>query len=211
MPYGDPQEVRKLKEIYEKIRLKLERQILVYLVRKNLIPNEKKFDLAPDFDNIEDWKITTIIRKSYSNLGASLEKEDIVRIKGRLYISKFTLNISPSFLFDIDVLEKTISVNQEEIKKIIEKEQIQNGWQTEVMLENPNMFNLFDKKKEKALKNLGKTAIPMLKGIGFSTDESNMMLLGAIEHEKFTPDILPEDLVGLALRIRGEALSKKSK
>ena len=66
---------------------------------------------------------------------------------------------------------------------------------------------LYDKGHEKKIAALKKEMGPALNQLGLSKDEQNLMVVGALEHHSFTPDMPVENLIGLALRVRGEMLN----
>ena len=65
-------------------------------------------------------------------------------------------------------------------------------------------FEIFSRKMENLKDRLMKDASPALQSIGFSEEEANIMLLGALEKGGFSNESKPEDLVSLALRTRGD-------
>ena len=198
----------KIKWLYDKVRYKLEKLIILYLKKQNIFPKGEVYDISPNFSDLKKWRISTISQKDYTSKGSSLEKEDIKSIKGSFYITKRTLKIHPPFDFEFEVQNSNFSFNPSELKKIIKEDKEREEWSVEALANEAQAFNVVDKKKDKLAKNLSETASPLLEGIGFSKDESQMMVLGALSHEKFTPGMAPEDVVGLALRIRGENLTK---
>ena len=148
------------------------------------------------------------MHKTYKSDEERTDKEEIKRIVGSFKITKHSIEMDPPFLIEIDVPESKIYFNPAEITKIIEREKEKDKWREDNFSIDESMLTVYDREREKILKQLEKDAIPMLKGIGFSEDETQVMVLGAMEHESFTPDLRPEDVVGLALKLRGQNLLK---
>lgn len=198
--------------LYKKIEEDFENKVTALLTNTKILPNREDYSVAPDFDNIKDWKIDTFITKTYSMEGESKEHEEILRIKGKLHITKFTIEMEPSFDFDFNAKKDTFSFNPSIVKSIIEKEQEKEKWSVYQLFGKGNSeyykkLIVFDKEEEKIVEKLRKETAPLLKGFGFSEEEANTLTIAAIKHSSFTPDMTPEGLFGLALKIRGQALT----
>lgn len=205
--FNDEEEI---KWLYEKIGYKFEKRLIITLRKQKILPEDKKYDIAPDFEDIDNWRISTVIHTDYTALGPSKKKEEIKNMKGFLCLTKGTLEIYPSFPFEFNTLDSKFSFNPEIVRKILKDNIQQEKWSIHSLFgETGKDFTVFDKKRDERLEKLRKEAVPMLKGAGFSEDESQVMVLGAMKHNKFTDDMLPEGVVGLAFRIRGEQLTSK--
>jgi len=196
-----------LKRLYSKIKKEFETEIVKFLKKEQILPNTDKYNVEQDFLEIDKWRISTTGQKTYTSEASILEKEDIKNIKGCLTLTKNGLKIYPSFLFEFDATNSKFSFNPEEVKKIIAKDIKRESWSIYSLLGEERTLNVYNRKKEEQLKKLQKDAIPLLKGVGFSEDESNLMVVGALKHNQFKDDMTPEGLVGLALRVRGEILT----
>jgi len=196
--------------IYEKIKHKLEYRIATLFKQENLIPNEEIFWVEPDFLEINAWKITTYKINNYSIGGSFVEKESLLSVKGKMHISKGNKKLEPSFEFEFESNGSKFSFNPSKIRKIIEDLKEKESWSIYSMAgkEKAEEFLVSSEEKDKKTKALQEESLPMLKGIGFSENESNTMILGAMAHSSFQEDMTPEGIVGLALRIRGEDLLK---
>jgi hypothetical protein len=200
----------KIKEIYEKIGIRINRQIIEHLIKRELVPKNKNYGITPDFDSEEEWRITTNLKRIYSLDKIYTEREDLIKIKGLFYLTKLTLELNPSFLIDIDIQDKSISFNKKEVEKIIEKDLKRESWQKEIFFDKENIFTIFDEKAESLKKKLLKETIPLMTGsLGFTEDEGYLMILEAMNHESYKQDLPMEGLISLALKIRGQNLNKK--
>ena len=198
-----------IKWLYEKIGYTFEEKLVEVLRRKQILPEDKQYNITPDFDNIEKWKISTNSQKTYTAEGPSKEKEDIQNMKGSLHITKGGLKIDPPFDFEFNVNSLKIAFNPAILRKIIKEEIQKEEWSVHSLFGEDDSFTVYDKEKDKRLEKLKEESLPLLKSIGFSNDEAGLMVLGAMGSNKFTDDITPEGVVGLALRIRGDGMLDK--
>jgi len=203
--FNDEEEI---KWLYEKIGDRFEKRLIITLKKQKILPEDGKYDVAPDFEDIDHWRISTIIHTDYTADGPSKKKEDIKSIKGFLCLTVGTLRLYPPFPFEFEASDSKFSFNPEEVRKVIEENKEQEEWSMHSLYgETGKDFTVFDKERDMRLEKLRKETIPMLKGVGFSEDESQLMVLGAMKHAKFTEDMAPEGLVGLALSVRGSLLT----
>jgi len=204
--FNDQEEI---KWLYEKISYRFEETLVAALRKKELLPKDEKYNITPDFDNIEKWRISTTSHKDYTVDGPSIEKEDIKHMKGFLYLTKGGLEIEPSFAFEFEVKGSKFSFNPTTLQKVVKDDIQRENWSVHSLFGEDESFNVFDKEKEEHLKKLKDKTVPLLKGVGFSEDESQMMVVGAMKSNKFTDDITPEGLTGLSLKIRGQNLTNR--
>jgi len=198
----------RIKRLYEKIEFKFERKIISLLKEKKLLPNDEIYNIAPDFTDMEEWRISTTVQKSYSSSGNLIQKEEIKSIKGRFFITKRLLNIEPSFIFDFNAGESKFAFNKAELAQILKNDKEREEWSVYSLIGGKDLV-VYDKHLSNLKSSIVDKVAPMLKGIGFSEEESNLMVLAAMEQESFTPDTTPEEIIRTALQVRGNVLTKK--
>ena len=199
-----------IKHLYEKIEHEFEAQIITHLRKQEILPEDRKYDITPDFDNMEKWRISTILHKDYTQEGILSIKEDIKRIKGIFCITKGALKIYPSFNFEFETAGSKFSFNKGLVEKIIADDKQKEDWSVYSLLgETGRNMTVMDRERDQQREKLKKETIPMLKGIGFSEDEAGLMVVGAMKSGKFTDDMDSSGLISLALKTRGQSLTSK--
>jgi len=196
-----------IRNIYKQIETKFEHNVIRVLKLRDVIPNHSTYNIQANFHPMDYWKITTSALRDYSVDGEILIKEDLLSLKGRFNITIHLIPMEPAFSFVYEVNGNKISFNQKEIKEIIERKNHDEEWSTFIFDSKENeLKSLYDKQKAEKIEKLKKQIIPALTQIGFPEEERNLMILGALSHDDFSPDLSIEGAIGLALKVRGEGL-----
>lgn len=170
-----------------------------------IIPN-KDYSFEPDFAKSEAWNIKVKIIKNYNSITAEIENTEILEAEGFLFFTLKGIIIRPSFRFKW--WDDKVSVNKETVEEIM-KNHIQEKTQVDLYLgEDTSHVEIYNKMTENIKNKLKKEADSAFRNLGFSEEESNLIILGAMEHEKFKTDMPLDDFVGLALRVKNENMQK---
>lgn len=172
-----------------------------------IIPS-KDYSFEPDFAKSETWKIKVKIIKSYDSIKAEIENTEVLEAEGFLFFTLKGIIIRPSFKFKW--WDDKISVNKETVEEIM-KNHIQEKTQVDLYLgEDTTHVEVFNKLTEDIKKKIEKEANSAFHNLGFSEEESNLMILSAMESDKFHRDMPVDDFIGLALRTRNENMQKNN-
>lgn len=204
----------RLKKLYKKIGPKLEHRIEKLLKHPNIgiLPDKKSYTISADFIDSQAWKISTKLRKNYTANGEILMREELVAVRGMLIIEKFALKIDPAFKFTYETKGSKVAFNKCQLKKIMEAEAEREEWTTYTVENETTNAELgkmviYDKAQEKKIDILKKEMGPALDQLGMTKNEQNLVIISALEHHSFSPNMPIEDLIGLTLRVRNQMLN----
>lgn len=195
-------DMEQIDEIWKKVSPTIEKSLMKRLIADKLI--KKDFDLAieEDYYNAEYWKIITEVTRIYTQGKTIEEKEMVQYLVGKVFLTRYDIVLEPSFRIVIDVPKKKLFFDNILIKKILEERKV---------LENDMAYNkfgpeltekllLFSKEHERETEKIMEEAIPALKHFGFSEEESNLMVLGAMKSNEYKEGMRIEELVSLSLQ-----------
>jgi len=195
-------DMEEIHEIWEKVSLTIQQSLRSRLIADKLI--EKDFNLAikEDFYDAEYWKIVTEVTRIYTKGKTVEEKEMVQYLMGKVFLTRYDIVLEPSFRIVIDVPKKKLFFDNILIKKILEERKV---------LEDDMAYNkfgpeltekllLFSKECERETEKIMEEAIPALKHFGFSEEESNLMVLGAMKTNEYKEGMKIEELVSLSLQ-----------
>ncbi len=196
-----------MRRVYEKVNSLIEKRIVKALKKNSIFPDTNKYGVEADFSSEEIWKIETLIHRIYTSTGPITKNESLLDIDGKLFITKHALQLVPSFTFKITVKGTDVKFffSEGKIRKIIEKEEEKDAISF-IPLQGikGSGLDIINLNKDNAIGKIKLEVEQALGSIGFSKDERNLMILGALEHDSFTSDMSSEDFVGLALKTRRE-------
>lgn len=206
-------EIYHIKRTFEKIQNPLFKGIRDSFIKEKIIPLEfeKNFWFEPDFELWDEWKIETSIAKVYYGGSSRIKKETLTKVDGLLFITKHSVKLEPSFRFIFDAQTNSLSTDNTFIEKIISEGIKREQMSARKILgeELCSRMDLFDEEVESYKKKLKKEVIPIFNQLGFSEEERNTMILGAMASSGFSNDLSPEGFISLALKFRGKQVSGK--
>jgi hypothetical protein len=194
--------LQKIIDIWQKIDKWVIEEIRTKLDEKKILNiKDTKFSLTPDFEDMESWIISTSCKKMYSSEKEKTFQEMIDEISGKLTVCKDSIPMGNSFKFQIVKKENLIFIDFNRVRRII-KEINDFNKRTNITAFGPEL----SKKLENIVRNITiaestrKEIKDALKYLRFSEEESNAMILAAMEDTAFKDTLTSEEMLPLVLR-----------
>jgi len=201
-----------LEEIQAKlahIDKKLFQAIHAALLKDEIIQKEQKIWFTPDFWSSEDWRIRLQSINCITESGIVKEEEKITDFTGRLFVLYHGVILEPSFKFSYESKTNELLLDLRTITKVLaDRAALEKSVSMDEKFQET--LKTYDLEQQHSLRKILEKTGPMFTQLGFSKDEANVMVLGAIAHDEYTADMQPENVVGLALKIRGQNMAPSS-
>lgn len=173
-------------------------------LKQGIFPEtDTSFQFKPDYSSSALWTIGTIREIEYKRYSETIMKETVRYLRGKIFLTRHSERLEPSFTIFIDGEEKTVLYDANLIKEIVkEGKKMENMNSTKLGKEVIDKLVYKSVLKEKEVENIMNEAKPALKQLGFSEEESNLMVLGAMESDNFKEGMKAEDIIAISLKNR---------
>jgi len=212
--YQIKREPAELDELWSKIGEVVKKEIVERMREKKLLSGDDEgLYVTEAFD--DTWKIKTKKTLVYLVDRRVTEEEVIEEIVGRLVITKWGEPVGFPFVFHIKrraltaQWEESLTFDQTAAKKIIEEiKELEKRQEKEFTIGKDlgRRMEVYNKQREQVL---GKVLVDVKDALHnhwkFSHDEVNLMVHNAVASGDFRDGMDPGEIVGLALRHRGDS------
>ena len=160
--------------------------------------------LEASFEEINDWKITSIKNVVYGKGGEDVQNNRIMGVEGRFTILYYGQAVGQTLVsITSEGSAYNVHISHKRVEDLITAH-IERKERTDSSPTGPKFstrMEIYSKERERIMNHVMKDVRSALKNLGRSEEETNVMVLAAMEHDSFTPDMRLEDLLGLALRV----------